>query len=219
MPAAVGAAARVPNRLAVSVGNDVFRRNCLFASSSTRSCEETTSALHGSARGPIERPLDSPLGDKIALRNELFDNQQGPFETMMNDRCIISRNDFVLLNALADGHVLAEELDKADVVDSDRVPPNIVTMNSRFVFEDEATGRRREVTIVLPEDADPVRGMVSVLAPVGTALLGLAENQSIVWPFPDGSQRRLRVVEVLFQPEADARLARDSTGRIDGELT
>jgi regulator of nucleoside diphosphate kinase len=137
---------------------------------------------------------------------------------MINDRCIITQNDFVLLNALRDRDHLAEELDKADIVESSRVPPNIVTMNSRVRFEDEATGTTREVTIVLPADADPVKGRVSVLAPVGTALLGLAENQSILWPFPDGSRRRLRVLEVLYQPEADARLMQ-VLQPIEGSLT
>jgi regulator of nucleoside diphosphate kinase len=137
---------------------------------------------------------------------------------MTNDRCIITHSDFVLLNALRDRAHLAGELDKADIVDSSRVPPNIVTMNSRVLFEDEATGTTREVTIVLPQDADPAKGKVSVLAPVGTALLGLAENQSIAWPFPDGSRRRLRVLEVLYQPEADARLTRVFE-RIEGDST
>lgn len=86
----------------------------------------------------------------------------------------------------------------------------MVTINSRVRFEDQAAGTTREVTVVLPQDADLVEGKVSGLAPVGTALLGLAENQSIVWPFPDGSQRRLRVLEVVYQPEADARLARET---------
>jgi regulator of nucleoside diphosphate kinase len=137
---------------------------------------------------------------------------------MINDRCIITQNDLVLLNALGDKDHLASELDKADIVDSSRVPPNIVTMNSRVLFEDEATGTTREVTIVLPKDADPVKGKVSVLAPVGTALLGLAEHQSIVWPFPDGSERRLRVLEVVYQPEADARLTQ-VLQRIERDLT
>jgi regulator of nucleoside diphosphate kinase len=76
-------------------------------------------------------------------------------------------------------------------------------MNSRVVFEDKTTGKTTEVTIVFPQDADVQHGKVSVLAPVGTALLGLAQGDSIVWPFPDGSSRCLRVVEVTFQPEAE----------------
>ena len=74
-------------------------------------------------------------------------------------------------------------------------------MNSHVVFEDEATGEWRMVTITHPDNADADRGKVSVLAPVGSALLGLAEGQSIDWPFPEGKTRRLRVIEVLYQPE------------------
>ena len=82
------------------------------------------------------------------------------------------------------------------------VPPDLVTMNSRLIFEDESTGERREIAIVYPQDADASKGNVSVLAPVGTALLGLSTGQSIVWPFPDGSARTLQVISLLYQPEA-----------------
>jgi len=79
------------------------------------------------------------------------------------------------------------------------------------VFEDVTRGTTTEVTIVFPQDADVERGKVSVLAPVGTALLGLAEGESIVWPFPDGSSRCLRVVAVTFQPEAEGSSAGRAT--------
>jgi regulator of nucleoside diphosphate kinase len=148
----------------------------------------------------------TPLWKKRLVHPNAY-NEIDRFNAMINDRCIITHNDFLLLSALVDSIHLAEELDKADLVDSARLPPNVVTINSRVRFEDEAEGTTREVTVVLPEDADLAKGKVSVLAPVGTALLGLAENQSIVWPFPDGSERRLRVLEVVYQPEADARLA------------
>ena len=129
---------------------------------------------------------------------------------MIDDRFIITASDFALLRDLASHERLADELDNAEVVDSRRIPPNVATMNSRLRFEDQATGETREVTIVFPQDADAANGKVSVLAPVGTALLGLAENQSIVWPFPDGSKRCLRVLEVIYQPEADAALTREA---------
>jgi regulator of nucleoside diphosphate kinase len=76
-------------------------------------------------------------------------------------------------------------------------------MNSRVRFEDQDTGERREVTIVFPHEANTSTGSISVLAPVGTALLGLAVDQSIVWPFPDGTQHRLRVLKIIYQPEVD----------------
>ena len=123
---------------------------------------------------------------------------------MSNDRSIIvTDRDLALLRLLHQHAHLASELDKADVVDSREVPPDVVTMDSRVVFEDVTTGKTTEVTLVFPHDADVQRGKVSVLAPVGTALLGLAEGDSIVWPFPDGSSRCLRVVAVTFQPEAE----------------
>lgn len=117
---------------------------------------------------------------------------------------IVTDRDFALLRLLRKHAQLASELERADVVESSDVPPDVVTMNSRVLYEDMATGRTTEVTIVFPQDADVQSGKISVLAPVGTALLGLAQGASIVWPFPDGSSRCLRVVDVTFQPEAEA---------------
>lgn len=116
---------------------------------------------------------------------------------------IVTDRDLALLRKLHQDAHLASELERAEVVDSRDVPPDVVTMNSRVLFEDVASGKTTEVTIVFPHDADVQRGRISVLAPVGTALLGLAEDDSIVWPFPDGSSRCLRVVAVTFQPEAE----------------
>jgi regulator of nucleoside diphosphate kinase len=94
-------------------------------------------------------------------------------------------------------------LKKAVIVDARCIGPDIVTMNSRVRYEDQSTGERRQVTIVFPHDANASTGAISVLTPVGTALLGLAAGQSIVWPFPDGTQHCLRVLSIVYQPEAD----------------
>jgi regulator of nucleoside diphosphate kinase len=118
-------------------------------------------------------------------------------------RIIVTECNFALLNRLAGHPRLAAELNKAVVVDSRLVPPDVVTMNSRVLFEDVSTGERRAVTIVFPQQANAARGSISVLAPVGTALLGLAVGQSIVWPFPDGVTHCLRVLRIIYQPEAD----------------
>jgi regulator of nucleoside diphosphate kinase len=88
---------------------------------------------------------------------------------------IITDTDIALLRALRSHTHLAAELENADIVPAERVPPNVFTMNTRVRFEDMATGESREIKIVYPEDADAARGMVSVLAPVGSALVGLAE--------------------------------------------
>jgi len=97
---------------------------------------------------------------------------------------------------------LEEELVRAIVVSQERIPSDTVTMNSRVVFEDETTGERREVTLVYPANADISAGRISILVPVGTALLGLSVGQSIEWELPSGQKRRYRVIDVPYQPEA-----------------
>jgi regulator of nucleoside diphosphate kinase len=96
---------------------------------------------------------------------------------------------------------LAEELDRADVVPAERIAGNVVTMNSRVVFEDERTSERREISLVYPHESDVERGRISVLAPIGSALIGLAVGQAIDWPLPGNQAKRLRIVEVVYQPE------------------
>jgi regulator of nucleoside diphosphate kinase len=97
---------------------------------------------------------------------------------------------------------LADELDRAEVVLAESVAGTLVTMNSRVVFRDEETGETREVSLVYPSESDPDRGRISVLSPVGSALLGLSVGQTIDWPLPRGQLKRIRVVEVVYQPEA-----------------
>jgi len=91
----------------------------------------------------------------------------------------------------------------AIVLKRKRIPADVVTMNSRVRFENRNTGECRNVTIVFPQQANASMGLISVLTPVGTALLGLAVGQSIAWPFPDGTQHCLRVLKIIYQPEAD----------------
>lgn len=102
---------------------------------------------------------------------------------------------------------LRAELDRAEVRGPADMPPDVVTMNSRLTAEDESHGERHELTLAYPACAGAA-GHVSVLAPVGSALLGLAKGQRIDWPMPDGRQRRLRVVDIGYQPEAAGHLHR-----------
>lgn len=120
----------------------------------------------------------------------------------LEDSITITDLDLARLGTLKDAPNLAPELDRADIVPFRAVPPDVVTMNSRVAFADETTGEFRVVTIVYPDEADPAEGKISVMAPVGSALLGLSVGQSIEWCFPDGRPRTLRVVELLYQPEA-----------------
>ena len=90
---------------------------------------------------------------------------------------------------------LEAELDRALVVPPARMPPSVVRMGSSVVFEDEQ-GRRRGLQLVYPHEASPAHGRVSVLAPVGVALLGMPVGAAIAWPLPGGRSARLRIVEV-----------------------
>jgi regulator of nucleoside diphosphate kinase len=97
---------------------------------------------------------------------------------------------------------LENELVRAHVVSRDEIPADVVTMNSRVIFENETTGERREITLVYPDQADIDAGRISVLVPIGTALLGLRVGQSIEWQLPGGARQRYRIVDVPFQPES-----------------
>jgi regulator of nucleoside diphosphate kinase len=97
---------------------------------------------------------------------------------------------------------LENELVRAIVVPAEQIPKDVVTMNSRVLFEDETTGERREVTLVYPAHADISVGKISILVPVGSALLGLRVGQSIEWELPSGQRRRYRIIAVPYQPEA-----------------
>jgi regulator of nucleoside diphosphate kinase len=106
-------------------------------------------------------------------------------------------------SALADS--LEAELHRAIVVRPDEVPPDVVTMNSEVIYEDLDTGARRAVRLVYPKDADASAGRISVLAPIGAALLGLRVGQEIEWSVP-GGRKRIRVTEVGYQPESAGHL-------------
>jgi regulator of nucleoside diphosphate kinase len=96
---------------------------------------------------------------------------------------------------------LQKELERAQVLEPKDLPRDVVSMNSIAECVEEGSGRARELTLVYPRGADAAQGRISVLAPVGTALLGLKIGQSIDWPAPAGTLR-LRVTAIRYQPEA-----------------
>jgi regulator of nucleoside diphosphate kinase len=91
---------------------------------------------------------------------------------------------------------LADEIDRAEVFAKGELPEHVVYMNSEVEFRDETTGRVRTITLVYPEDADISHGKVSVMTPVGTALIGLRAGHSITWEAPSGEMRELTVNSV-----------------------
>lgn len=124
---------------------------------------------------------------------------------MDDNELTIAERDYARLAALAGHGALADELSRANVVPMERMPPNVVRIHSRVTYAVEGLDEGREVELVFPDEADAAAGKVSVLAPVGAALLGLQEGQTIDWAhFPDGSTRRLRVVRTLPPVEADS---------------
>lgn len=95
---------------------------------------------------------------------------------------------------------LRRELERADIVESAEVPPNVVTMNSSVRFRVRGSTREFSRTLVYPRDQGK-EDAISVLAPVGSALLGMTEGQEIDWPKPGGGQLELEIIEITYQPE------------------
>jgi len=96
---------------------------------------------------------------------------------------------------------LQMEIDRAIVVAPQDIPGDVVTMNSRVCLVDIDTEEEEIYTLVYPENADLKLGKVSVLAPIGTAMLGYEVGDIFEWEVPAG-KRKLRVKEILYQPEA-----------------
>ena len=98
-------------------------------------------------------------------------------------------------------NTLEAELDRAEIVDPKRIPANVVTMRSKVRLKDLVSGESKIYSLVFPTEANFSEGKISVLAPIGTAILGYKLGDSIEWPVPSGL-RKLKVDEILYQPEA-----------------
>lgn len=134
----------------------------------------------------------------------------------MNQRqIVITESDMMSLRALVESSLsfrkhdqahlqrLEEELDLAAVLQGDQVPRDVVTMNSRVRVTDMNNGVQHVFQVVFPRDADIGKNRISVLAPIGTALLGYRAGDEVEWEVP-GGKRRFRINEVEYQPEGDA---------------
>lgn len=104
-------------------------------------------------------------------------------------------------NAFPGRIALEDELNRADVLDPHNIPPNVVTMNSVVRFRVSSSQEEFCLTLVYPKDMDSSESKISILAPVGSALLGLAEGDEIEWPNPGGQMLRVQIVEIVHQPE------------------
>ncbi len=138
---------------------------------------------------------------------------------MKSEPLIISDTDYQRLEALIDSArmdcrvredylmALEGELERACVVPAGKVPADVITMNSIVRVRDLDCGETEVYELVYPTDADMARNRISILAPIGTAILGYRLGDAIEWPVPAGL-RRLRVEEVLYQPEKARALRR-----------
>ncbi|MBN1521662.1 MAG: nucleoside diphosphate kinase regulator [Candidatus Aureabacteria bacterium] len=96
---------------------------------------------------------------------------------------------------------LEEELKKGKVVDSVKVPKDVITMNSQVRIKDIDSNEEFVYTLVFPGMADIDQNKISIISPVGTALLGYREGDTVEWKVPAGI-RRLSILDILYQPEA-----------------
>jgi regulator of nucleoside diphosphate kinase len=96
---------------------------------------------------------------------------------------------------------LGEELLRAEVVAPQEIPPQVITMNSKVRLQDLGSKAELEYTLVFPVDANLEQGKISVLAPVGMAMIGYRAGDTITWQVPAGT-KRLKVKQILYQPEA-----------------
>ena len=127
----------------------------------------------------------------------------------MNRTIYITQHDMSRLRSLIESmkssredlQSLGRELEQARVVPSAEIPADVITMNSKAELRDLDDGERMTYTLVFPGDANVDEGLISVLAPIGTAMLGQRVGDEFKWRVPAGFVR-LRVEKVLYQPEA-----------------
>lgn len=124
---------------------------------------------------------------------------------------MIPDRDFLNLRRVASGHspmdakaatigFLAAELDRAEVVMAEALPWNVVTMHARVEYRDDVTDHVERLTLVYPDEEQWDETCLSVLSPLGAAVLGLSEGQSIQWRTPTGGIRGVTILHVMFQP-------------------
>ncbi len=95
---------------------------------------------------------------------------------------------------------LEEELDTAMTIRPENIPHDVVTMNSKVRIKDLDTGEEKILSLVFPGQTDTAEKTVSILAPIGTALIGYREGDTIEWKVPAGT-KRFQIVEIIYQPE------------------
>ncbi|WP_108483315.1 nucleoside diphosphate kinase regulator [Oceaniglobus ichthyenteri] len=124
-------------------------------------------------------------------------------------KIVINADDLKHIEGLAEGAMqrnpvlanrLLDEIGRAKVVPAAKMPTTVVGIGSTVTYRDESNGQEKSITLVFPENADIARQRVSVMTPIGVALLGLAEGAAFYWDTRDDQRRTLTVIKV--EPEA-----------------
>ncbi|GHE89914.1 nucleoside diphosphate kinase regulator [Aliiroseovarius zhejiangensis] len=127
-----------------------------------------------------------------------------------NPKIVINADDIMHLEGLVDGMMrrhpaladrLLDEISRARIVSPSKMPKDVVGIGSTVTYRDESTRQNKTVTLVYPEDADISQFRVSVMTPIGVALLGLAEGTSFYWDTRENQRRTLTIISVE-QPES-----------------
>lgn len=145
------------------------------------------------------------------IANQIRHKKYKEDKPMQKPKLILSEQDLNRLQTMLDNqHALSptmerleDELARADVLKPEDVPNNVVTMNAKVRIHLSGVKNASEVTLVYPHEFKGAEGQVNVIAPIGAAILGLAEGQSIEWPQPDGQMMKVSIEKVLFQPERE----------------
>ena len=125
---------------------------------------------------------------------------------------LLASNVVRLVNRSNGLNELRGELDSAQIVPRDQVPSDVVTMNSTVSLRDLATDEVETYTLVYPERADIANSKLSVLAPIGTAILGYRVGDKFRWRVPEG-WRSLKIEVVIYHPERDGEICGSGGGR------
>lgn len=121
---------------------------------------------------------------------------------MSLEQIILSETDYGKITSLLKvarsehSEFLEQELDRASIVPDGELPEDIVAMNSLVRYRDVDSGDEASVLLVYPHEANLEKGWVSVLAPLGSALIGLRAGQNIRWPLPGGRKKNLQVLSI-----------------------
>lgn len=162
-----------------------------------RAVEELTVAETAAALSIPEATVRSRYFRARRLLRESMGPHTGQ-RSGINTPVLITSEDRARLVQLKPHAALLREIDRATVISlQDARDGGVVTMNTQVVYTDETRGDRQHINVVFPQDAGGCACCVSILAPIGTALIGLSPKQSIDWDFPDGSHHRLRVEQVI----------------------